>query len=311
MNTEVNISGIKMKNPVMTASGTFGYGEEYCELIDLDRLGAIVTKAATLEAREGNPYPRICETSSGMINSIGLQNYGIDWFLENAIPFLQPYKTEVIVNLSEASVKNFASAAKRFEDDSLARKVVSGLEINVSCPNVEGEGMAFGTDPKATYDVVQAVREVTDKPLITKLTPNVTNIVEVAEAACEAGTDALSMINTLLGMAIDVKTRKPRIHGGGRYMGGLSGPATRPVGVRCVYQVHKSGIPNPIVGIGGIENTDDALEYVFAGANAVGIGTATFKNPRACIDVIEGIEQYMRDKGVDDFNDLVGAMEDL
>ena len=306
MKTEIKVGSIKMQNPVMPASGTFGYGRDYSQFYDLNRLGAIVSKSATLNPRVGNPHPRICETSSGMINSIGLQNEGIEHFLKEAIPFLEKYNVPVIVNVSECSVKDYAKAVKKLD---VPR--VNGFEINVSCPNVEGEGMAFGTDPQATYDVVQAVRESTEKTLITKLTPNVTNIISIAEKAYEAGTDSLSMINTILGMAINPKTGEPKIHGGGKYMGGLSGPAIKPIGVRCVYQVYKSEVPVPIIGIGGIETGLDAIEYIRAGATGIGVGTANFKNPTTPISVIEGIENFMREEGIEDINELRGVITEL
>ena len=293
-----------MKNPVMTSSGTFGYGKEYSRFYDLNKLGALVTKSVTLKPKRGNPPPRVVETQAGMLNSIGLENSGIDVFLEEAIPFLNQYQTPVIVNISENCVDDFAEAAKK-----LSVKRVSGLEINVSCPNVEGEGMVFGTDAKATYDVVQAVREVTDKTLIVKLTPNVTDIVKIAEAAYNAKADALSMINTVSGMAIDIKTRKPKVHGGGSGMAGLSGPCIKPVGVRCVNQVYESRIPLPIIGIGGITDWEDAIEYILAGATAVAVGTANFINPSAPIEIIKGIEDYMRENKIEDINDLVGKVE--
>ncbi len=295
-----------MKNPVMTASGCFGYGKEYSQFYDLNRLGCLVTKSATLKPREGNPPPRTAETEAGMLNSIGLENPGIDIWLKEVIPFLLQYDIPVVVNVSENCIKDFVESARKLSVDR-----VNGLEINVSCPNVEGEGMAFGTDEKATYDVVQAVREVTNKPLIVKLTPNVTNIVKIAEAAYSAGANSLSMINTLLGMAIDVKTRKPKIHSSGRYMGGYSGPGVKPVGVRCVYQVYKSEVPLPIVGMGGIMNGKDAIEYILAGATAIAVGTANFNNPLACVKVIDGIEDYMREYGFEDVNELRGAIKDI
>ena len=306
MKTKVNLAGIIMKNPVMPASGCFGYGREYSEFYDLNLLGALVTKAATLKPRGGNPQPRIAETPAGMLNSIGLQNKGIDVFLEEAIPFLEKYDIPVIVNISENTVEDYALAAKKLSVDR-----VSGLEVNVSCPNVKVGGMTFGTDPKATYDVVQAVRESTDKPLIVKLTPNVTNIVNIARAAYEAKADALSMINTLLGMAIDVNTREPMIHGKGMYTGGLSGEAIKPIGIRCVFQVYRSGIPLPIVGIGGISNGNDAIEYILAGATAVGVGTANFADPFACPNIIKGIEEYMKKHGVEDINELRGKIKEI
>jgi len=239
MDIKINLAGILMKNPVMTASGTFGYGKEYSEFYDLNKLGAVVTKSTTLKPKQGNPPPRIAETSAGMLNSIGLTNQGIDSFLEKTIPFLEQYETPIIVNISENCIGNFVESAKKLSVDR-----VNGLEINISCPNVKGEGRDFGTDEKATYDVVQAVREATDKTLVVKLTPNVTDIVNIARAAYNAGANALSMINTVYGMAIDVKTRKPKIHGGGSGMGGLSGPCIKPVGVRCVNQVYESESPS-------------------------------------------------------------------
>lgn len=304
MKTEINLAGIIMKNPVMPASGTFGYGKECSQFYDLNKLGAIVTKSVTLEPREGNPPPRIAETAAGMLNSIGLANQGIDIFLEEAIPFLYQYETPVIVNISENCIDNFVDVAKKLSIDR-----VDGLEINVSCPNVKEEGMVFGTDEKATYDVVQAVREVTNKPLIVKLTPNVTDIVKIAKAAYEAKADALSMINTVLGMAIDIKKREPKIHGNGSGMGGLSGQCIKPIGVRCVNQVYKSGIPLPIIGIGGITTGEDAIEYILAGATAVGVGTANFINPQAPLNVITGIENYMKENNIEDINDLIGKVK--
>ena len=241
-----------------------------------------------------------------MLNSIGLENPGIDHFLREAIPFLEQYDVPVVVNVSENCIKDFVEAARKLSVDR-----VSALELNLSCPNVEGEGMLFGTNAKATLDIVQAVREVTDKPLIVKLTPNVTDIVKIALAAYNGGADALSMVNTLLGMAIDVKTRKSKIHSGGRYMGGLSGPCIKPVGVRCVYQVFKSEIPLPIVGMGGIMTGEDAIEYILAGATAIAVGTANLVEPYSCVKVIDGIEEYMRENGFEDINDLRGKIEDL
>ena len=305
INTQVNLAGIFMKNPVMPASGTFGYGREYSEFFDLNKLGALVTKAVTLTDRIGNPPPRICETPSGMLNSIGLQNPGIDYFFEVALPFIEQYDVPLIVNVSERTVEDYASAAKRL---SIPR--VSGLEINISCPNVKVGGMVFGTDPVATKEVVAAVREATTKPLIVKLSPNVTNIASIARAAYEAKADALSMINTLSGMAIDARTGEALIHGAGRYTGGLSGPCIKPVGLRCVYEVYKSGIPLPIVGMGGINNENDAVEYIRAGATAVAVGTANFVNPTACVDIIKGIESFMRKNKISSFDELMGKVKE-
>lgn len=305
INTRVNLAGILLKNAVMPASGTFGYGREYGEFFDLNKLGALVTKAFTLTGREGNLPPRICETHSGMLNSIGLQNFGVDYFFEEALPFLEKYDVPLIVNVSERTVQDYAAVAKRL---SIPR--VSGLEINVSCPNVKVGGMLFGTDPIATKEVVAAVREATTKPLIVKLSPNVTNIVSIAQAAYEAKADALSMINTLLGMAIDARTGEALIHGGGRYMGGLSGPCIKPIGLRCVYEVYKSGIPLPIVGMGGINNERDAIEYIRAGATAVAVGTANFANPTACIDIIKGIRAFMKENEISSFEEIRGKVKE-
>lgn len=306
MNTEVNIGGIRMKNPVMTASGTFGYGEEYSAFFDLDLLGALVSKGVSLEGWDGNPQPRICETESGMINSIGLQNKGVEWFLQHAIPFLEQYSVPLIVNISEKTKEGYAEVADR-----LSVPRVGGLEVNVSCPNVKEGGMAFGTDPKATYEVVGEVRKRTMKPIIVKLSPNVTNIVPIAKAAEDAGADAISLINTLRGMAIDVETRKPRIHGKGMYMGGLSGNGIRPNGVALTYQIYKAGIKIPLVGMGGISRAEHAIEYILAGATAVAVGTATFGNPLACVEVVRGIEGYMLRHNIEDINDLRGKLEKI
>lgn len=305
MNTQVDLAGIIMKNPVMTASGTVGFGKEYSEFVNINRLGAFVPKTVTLEPKKGNPPERICETDSGMINSIGLQNKGVDYFIENELPFLYQFETPIIVNISANSIIDFVKLTEKFSNEK-----ISGLEINVSCPNVEGEGMAFGTDEKATYDVVQAVKSKTTKPIIVKLTPNVTNIIKIAESAYKAGANALSMINTVLGMAIDVKTREPKIHGAGKYMGGLSGPCIKPIGVRYVYQVYKS-VPLPIVGIGGIMNGNDAIEYILAGATAVGVGTANFIYPDAATKVIKGIEKYMQDNKIENINELRGNLKNI
>jgi len=303
MNTQINLAGIIMKNPVMTASGTAGFGREISEFIDINKLGAFVPKTVTLEEKEGNPLHRTCETDAGMINSIGLQNKGADYFIKEELPFLNQFQTPIIVNISSNSISDFVKLTEKFSKES-----ISGLEINVSCPNVEGEGMAFGTDEKATYDVVQAVKSVTEKPVIVKLTPNVTNIVKIAQAAYNAGANALSMINTVLGMAIDIEERKPKINGNGRYMGGLSGPCIRPVGVRCVYQVYKSEIPLPIIGIGGIRTGEDAIEYILAGAIAVGVGTANLIYPDTTIRVIKGIERYLEKHKIEDINELRGNL---
>lgn len=298
-NLAVNIGGIKMKNPVTTASGTFGFGPEYAPFIDLNRLGAIVVKGTTLLPRQGNPTPRMVETPAGMLNSIGLQNPGVERFIEEALPFLAGYDLPVIVNISGDSVEDYARLAERL---SLASGV-AGLEVNISCPNVKKGGLQFGSDPASAAEVTQAVKGSTGLPVIVKLSPNVTSIVAVAEKVAEAGADALSMINTLLGMAIDIKTRRPML---GNILGGLSGPAIKPVAVRAVWQVYRE-VRLPIIGMGGISTAEDALEFILAGATAVAVGTANFVNPRATMDVLAGLEQYLAENGISDINELIGA----
>ncbi|HOV78485.1 MAG TPA: dihydroorotate dehydrogenase [Bacillota bacterium] len=298
-NLAVNVGGIRMKNPVTTASGTFGFGREYSSYLDLNRLGAVTVKGITLEPRAGNPVPRIVETPAGVLNSIGLQNPGVDRFLEEALPFLAAYNLPVIVNIAGDSVKDYAGLAARLD----RAAGVAGLEVNVSCPNVKKGGMLFGCDPAATAEVTRAVKSSTDKPVIVKLSPNVTSITAVAEAAARAGADALSMINTLLGMAIDVRSRRPVL---GNVMGGLSGPAVKPVAVRAVWQVYRE-VPLPIIGMGGITTAEDAVEFILAGAAAVAVGTASFINPPVAVEVLEGIEKYLCENGIGDVNELVGA----
>lgn len=297
-NLAVNIGGIKMKNPVTTASGTFGFGPEYGRIIDLNRLGAIVVKGTTLSPREGNPTPRIAETPSGMLNAIGLQNPGVESFLREALPFLQNYDLPVIVNISGDTVEDYAILAGILD----RAGGVAGIEVNISCPNVKKGGLQFGSDPQSAAEVVRSVRQATSLPVIAKLSPNVTSIVAVAEKVAGAGADALSMINTLLGMAIDIKARRPVL---GNIMGGLSGPAVRPVAVRAVWQVYQA-VKLPIIGMGGITCAADALEFIMAGASAVAVGTANFVNPRATVDVLEGIEYFMAENSITDIADIVG-----
>ncbi|MFZ5644453.1 MAG: dihydroorotate dehydrogenase [Bacillota bacterium] len=299
MNMEVNVGGIKMKNPVTTASGTFGFGREYAGFVDLNRLGAIVIKGTTLLPRPGNPGPRISETPAGMLNAIGLENPGVEAVLEKYIPYLESFDVPVIVNISGDTVEDYVKLAARLDSCT----GVAGLEVNISCPNVKKGGMLFGSDPDSASEVVREVRSATRLPIIAKLSPNVTSIAGVAERVAGAGADAVSLINTLLGMAIDIKKRKPVL---GNLMGGLSGPAVRPVAVRAVWQVYKA-VNIPIVGMGGISCAGDALEFIMAGASAVAVGTANFVNPRATIDVIEGIESYMAENNIMDINELVGA----
>lgn len=297
-NLAVNLGGIRMKNPVNTASGTFGFGFEYSSLLDLNALGAITVKAITLKPRAGNPPPRIVETPAGMLNSIGLQNPGIEVFIEQYLPRLRELSTPVIVNVAGDTVEDYSEAAGRLDKAG----GVAGLEINISCPNVKKGGLQFGADPLMAAEVVRAVRGSTSLPVIAKLTPNVTDIVAVAASAAEAGADALALINTLLGMAIDIKTRRPVL---ANAVGGLSGPAIKPVALRMVWQVARV-VDIPILGMGGITTAEDALEFILAGATAVAVGTANFVNPRATVDIIQGLEEYCREQGISDINSLIG-----
>ena len=294
-----NLRGLRLNNPVMTASGTFGYGTEYAEFVDIQRLGAIVCKGTTLEPREGNPQPRLSETPSGLLNSIGLQNIGVEALVKEKAPLWASWQVPVIVNIAGESIDDYNSLAARL--DRVAG--VSGLEVNIGCPNVKSGGMEFGTDPRAAAAVTAAVKKASSLPVIVKLTPNVTSIVEIAEAVVDAGADALCLINTLKGMAIEVSTRKPSL---GNICGGLSGPAIKPVALHMVYQV-ANRVKLPIVGCGGIMSAQDALEFIMAGASAVEVGTAQFVNPRALLDVLEGIEDFMRREGVKDISEIVGA----
>ncbi len=299
VNLEVTIGSLKLKNPVMTASGTFGYGPEYVEFMDLNRLGAIVVKGLSLEPKEGNPPPRIVETASGMLNSIGLQNIGIAAFIKEKLPFLKRFTTPVIVNFFGDSLDEYAEAAARLD----GIDGIHALEMNISCPNKQAGWSVFGTDPAVTGDVVGAVRKKTKLPLIVKLSPNVTDIALMARVAEDSGADALSLINTLTGMAIDVRTRKPRL---ANVRGGLSGPAIKPVALRMVYDVYKA-VKIPLVGMGGIMNTDDALEFMMAGATAVAVGTANFVNPGVTIDIIDGMAAYMEREKLKEIRSLTGA----
>lgn len=299
LNLAVNLGGLAMKNPVTTASGTFGFGPEYAPYIDLNQLGAIVVKGTSLHPQLGNPVPRIVETPAGMLNAIGLQNPGVDYFIEHSLPYLAEYDTPVVVNIYGHSLEDFAEVTRRLND----AKGVGALEVNISCPNVSKGGMIFGADCFMAAEVIRVVRENTGLPVIAKLSPNVTNIVEIADAVARAGADALALINTLLGMAIDIHKRKPIL---GNKVGGLSGPAIRPVAVRIIWQVAQA-VPLPILGMGGVMTGEDAIEMILAGATAVAVGTANFVNPRATMDVLAGIRQYMENYGVQDINDLVGA----
>ena len=303
-NLEVEIAGIKLKNPVMTASGTFGYGEEFSPFIDLDKLGAMVLKGIILKPKMGNPPPRVIETPSGMLNAIGLQNVGVEVLIKEKLPYLKKFNTPVIINISGDTIEEYVELAQRLEEVS-AEMGVAGLEVNISCPNVKKGGMAWGTDAKATYKIVSSIQKATTLPLIVKLTPNVTDIKTIAQAAEEAGADALSLINTLVGMAVDIDSRKPKL---ANISGGLSGPAVKPVALWLVWQVFQT-VKIPIIGIGGIIKIEDALEFIIAGARAIEIGTANFVNPRVTIEIIEGIEKYLTENNIKDVNELVGSLK--
>lgn len=299
-NVSVDLAGIPMRNPVMTASGTFGYGQEFADYLDLGKIGAFVTKGLSLRPKAGNPTPRIVETPGGMLNAIGLQNVGIDAFIAEKVPFLRTVDTPAIVNLYGNSLEEYGELAARID----AIPEVAGVEVNISCPNVKQGGIVFGTDPTAAREVVSLVRRNTRKPLIVKLSPNVTDIVVMAHACVDAGADALSLINTLTGMAIDVKSRRPVL---ANVTGGLSGPAIKPVALRMVWQVSRA-VHVPVIGIGGIMNHLDAIEFILAGATAVQVGTANFIDPSAAATIADGIVGWMEDEGVADIQELIGAL---
>ena len=300
MNTKVTIAGVTFDNPVMVASGTFGSGEEFSEFVDLNRLGAVVTKGVANIPWPGNPTPRIAEVYGGMLNAIGLQNPGIDVFVSRDIPFLKKYDTKIIVNVCGKSTEDYCEVVER-----LADQPVDMLEINISCPNVKEGGIAFGQDPKAVEAITREVKKHAKQPVIMKLSPNVTDITVMAKAAEAGGADALSLINTLTGMKIDVNKRAFAI---ANKTGGLSGPAVHPIAVRMVYQV-ANAVNLPIIGMGGIQNTEDALELILAGATAVSVGTANFAIPMVTMEIVDGIEQYMQMHGVADINELIGAVK--
>ena len=300
MNTKINLAGVELKNPVMTASGTFGSGMEYSEFVDLNKLGAVVTKGVANVPWPGNPTPRIAETYGGMINAIGLQNPGIGVFCERDIPFLKKYDTKIIVNVCGKSERDYVEVVER-----LAGEPVDMLEINISCPNVKEGGIAFGQNAANIEHITKAIKNVAKQPVIMKLSPNVTDITEMAKAAEAGGADVLSLINTITGMKIDINRQT---FADANKTGGLSGPAVKPVAVRMVYQV-ANAVKIPIIGMGGIATAEDALEFILAGATAVSIGTANFHNPRTTLEVIEGIEKYMVNKGVSDINDLIGIVK--
>ena len=297
--TSVNIAGVELKNPVMTASGTFGSGQEYGEFVDLSLLGGVVTKGVSNVPWPGNPAPRIAETYGGMINAIGLQNPGIDVFVNRDIPYLRQYDTRIIVNVCGKTAEDYVGVVER-----LAGEPVDLLEINISCPNVKEGGIAFGQDPKAVETITREVKNHAKQPVIMKLSPNVTDITATAKAAQAGGADAISLINTLTGMKIDIHKRAFAV---ANKTGGLSGPAIKPVAVRMVYQVAQA-VKLPIIGMGGIMTAEDAIEFILAGASAVSVGTANFHNPYATAEIIKGIEEYMERYGVQDINELIGAV---
>ncbi len=300
MNLKVNIGNLEIKNPVMTASGTFGYGPEFDPYIDINRLGGIVVKGTTLHHREGNAYPRMAETPSGMLNSVGLQNKGVDVFCNEIYPEIKHYNTAIFVNVSGSTVEEYIETAARINE----LDHIPGIELNISCPNVKEGGMAFGTSCPSAVAVTHAVRQVYHKSLMVKLSPNVTNIAEIAKAVQDVGADSVSLINTLLGMAINAETRRPALS---TITGGLSGPAVKPIALRMVWQVAQA-VKIPIIGMGGIMNATDAIEFLLAGATAVQVGTANFIDPTVTIKVLEGIEAYMLRHGISDVNELVGGM---
>ncbi len=299
MNTSVNLCGVTLKNPVMTASGTFGSGSEYCEFVDLNRLGAVVTKGVASVPWQGNPTPRVAEVYGGMLNAVGLQNPGVELFCQRDIPFLKAYDTRIIVNVCGHTREEYLAVVER-----LAEEPVDMLEINISCPNVKEGGIAFGQDPKAVEAITADIKKIARQPVIMKLSPNVTDITEIARAAEAGGADALSMINTITGMKIDVERQRFVL---ANKTGGLSGPAVHPVAVRMVYQTAQA-VQIPIIGMGGIMNAEDAVEMLLAGATAISVGTANFTDPQATIKIIEGIESYMERHHVTDVKELVGAV---
>lgn len=296
----VNIGGLLLQNPVMTASGTFGFGREFEPLVDLNRLGAVIVKGLSRHPSPGNPPPRIVETPCGLLNAIGLENIGIDAFIRDKLPFLNQYSSAVVVNVYGERPEAYADVADRCE----GVDGIDALEVNISCPNVKAGGVSFGMDPEAAAEVVCAVREKTTKPLIVKLSPNVTDIICIAEAVVTAGADAVSLINTLTGMAIDIHSRRPKL---GNITGGLSGPAVKPVALRMVWEAARA-VDVPVIGIGGISTAEDALEFIIAGASAVQIGTATFTNPGVTMEVIDGIGLFLNQEGIGHITELIGTL---
>lgn len=297
----VKIGRLKLNNPVMTASGTFGYGEEYAGYIDLNKLGAIVVKGLSLKPRLGNPPPRIMETTGGMLNAVGLQNIGVDAFIEEKMPFLRQYDAKIVANIYGETYDDYKKVARKLS----STKGLHALEVNISCPNVKNGGLSFGSDPEVAARVTRIVKDETPLPVIVKLTPNVTDIAAIAEAVEKAGADAVSLINTLTGMSVDLKTRRPHLR---NITGGLSGPAIKPVALRMVWQVAQR-VSIPVIGLGGIMTAEDALEFLIVGAKAVQIGTANFVNPQATMEIVEGIRNYLVVNKIKDINEIIGTFK--
>ncbi|MDP4278474.1 MAG: dihydroorotate dehydrogenase [Bacteroidota bacterium] len=300
VNQEVVLNGLKLRNPVMTASGTFGFGEEYTDFIDLSKLGGIIVKGTTRNHREGNPYPRMAETASGMLNAVGLQNKGVDYFVTNIYPRIKAFKTNIFVNVSGSTIEDYVETAAMIQE----LDQIPGIELNISCPNVKHGGMAFGTIPSTAGKVVQAVRNVYKKHLMVKLSPNVTDITEIAKAVENSGADSVSLINTIVGMAIDAESRRPKLS---TITGGLSGPCVKPIALRMVWQTAKA-IKIPVVGLGGISNTADAIEFLLAGASAIQVGTANFVDPAVTLKIVDGIADYCERHGFQSVSELTGAL---
>ncbi len=300
MNTSVTLAGVTLKNPVLTASGTFGSGMEFSRFVDLNKLGGVVTKGVSVVPWEGNATPRVAETASGMLNAIGLQNPGIDVFLSRDLPFLKPFDTAKIINVCGHTEEEYLGAVEKLNDS-----IADILEINISCPNVKAGGITFGTDPVMVEKITKAIKNISRKPVFMKLSPNVTDITEIARAAEAGGADGISLINTLMGMKIDIQRRKCLL---ANKTGGLSGPAIKPVAVRMVYQVSKC-VSVPLIGMGGIASAEDAIEFMMAGATAVSVGTANFRNPRVTEEIVSGIETFMRENHIDDIREIIGCVE--
>ncbi len=298
---DVNIGNLYCKNPIFTASGTFGFGIEFEDFINIDDLGGIIVKGTTLEPRQGNDYPRMAETPSGMLNSVGLQNKGIDYFIDKIYPQIKHYKTNVVVNVSGSKIDDYVVVAEKLS----TLEHIPAIELNISCPNVKEGGMAFGTSCSSAAQITKEIRKVYPKTLIVKLSPNVTNIAEIAKTVEDEGADAVSLINTILGMAIDINTRKPKLS---TIVGGLSGPAVKPIALRMVWQVYNA-VKIPIIGLGGIMNADDAIEFFLAGASAIQIGTANFVNPAVSIEIVSGIKNYLDKHGFGSIDDIIGGLK--